>query len=421
MDIPRPNAAKARRRRQLLLTGLGLVVLALITLGLSHLKPAAPTVERAQIWTDSVKRGEMLRQVRGNGTLLPEEIRWIPTLNAGRVERILVLPGAVVETNTVLVELNNPEVEKAALDAEWQLKAADAELANLKVQLRTQQLNQQAAVASAQASYNNAKMDADANEELSKSGLIPLLVLRQSKAKAEELAKLLEIEKERLTISADASKAQLDVQDAKVEQFRAQLRLRRQQFDSLKVRAAIPGVLQKLGDTSTLQVGQQLGAGANVARVANPARLKAEIKIYETQAKDVQHGQKAAIDTRNGVIPGHVVRIDPAVENGTVTVDVALDGPLPKGARPDLTIEGTIELERLPDVVYVGKPVHGNPDSTVTLFKLSPNSKEAAQVPVKLGRTSVNTIEILDGLNVGDQVILSDMSQWDAHPRIRLN
>src|SRR5438874_3936274 len=374
MDVARPDIARRRRRRRILYSVGGLGVLVLITIGLSRLKPAAPLVENA--WPDTVKRAtsEMpfLRNVRGNGTLVPEEILWIPTLNAGRVERILVLPGAAVKADTVLVELSNPEVEQAAFDAEWQLKAASAELANLRVQLDTQRLNQQAAVAVAHANYNSAKLDFEVNEELSKAGLVPALTLKQSKAKADELAKLLEIEQQRLTISADAARAQLAVQDAKVAQLRAQLQLRRRQVEALKIRAGIDGVLQKLGDAAatTLQVGQQLAPGATVARVANPAKLKAEIKVAETQAKDIQFDQRAEIDTRNGVIPGHVIRIDPAVQNGTVTVDVALDGPLPKGARPELSVDGTIQLERLDNVLYVGRPVQAQPESTILLFKI---------------------------------------------------
>ncbi len=421
MDIPRPNAARARRRKHILLVSISLVALVVVTVALSRLEPAAPSVDRAQVFVDTVKRGQMLRQVRGNGTLIPEDVLWIPTINQGRVSRILVLPGAAVKADTVLVELLNPEVSQAAFDAEWQLKGADAELKNLRVQLQATHLSQQAAVASAQANCNNARLEYEANDELAKGGLVPQIVLKQSRARAEELAKLLEIEQERLKIQAEAAQAQLRVQEARVEQFRAQLELKRQHADALRIRAGFDGVLQKLGDTATLQVGQQLPPGANVARVANPARLKAEIKVYETQAKDVQLGQPAAIDTRNGVIPGRVVRIDPAVQNGTVTVDIALEGPLPKGARPDLSVEGTIELERLPDVLYVGKPVHGSPESRSSLFRLATTGKEARRVSVLLGRSSVNEIEIVEGLGVGDQVILSDMSAYDAQERIRLN
>jgi HlyD family secretion protein len=421
MDIARPDQARKRRRRRILYSVAGFGLLTVITIGLSRLKPAAPLVENA--WPDTVKRGEMLCQVRGNGTLVPEEILWIPTLSAGRVEFIRVLPGAAVKADTVVVELSNPEVEQAAFDADWQLKGAEAELANLGVQLDTARLNQQSAVAVAQANYNSAKLDFEVNDELSKAGLVPGLTLKQSKAKMEELARLLEIEQERLRISAEAAKAQIAVQDAKVAQLRAQLQLKRRQVEALKIRAGINGVLQKLGDataTTTLQVGQQLAPGANVARVANPAKLKAEIKISETQAKDITFDQKAYVDTRNGVIPGHVIRIDPAAQNGTRTVDVALDGPLPKGAVPDLSVDGVIELERLTNVMYVGKPVQGQTDSTIGLFRVVDGGKEAVRVPVKLGRASVSTVEIVDGLQVGDQVILSDMSAYDAFARVRL-
>src|SRR5216117_6379 len=425
MDIPRPDQARKKRRRRILYSLAGLGVLVLITIGLSRLKPAAPLVENA--WPDTVKRATsenpFLRQVRGNGVLVPEEILWIPTLNAGRVERILVLPGAAVKADTVLLELSNPEVEQTAFDAEWQLKGAEAEHANLRVQLNTQRLNQQSILATAQANYSSAKLDFEVNDELSKVGLVPGLTLKQSKAKAEELANLVQIEQQRLKISADAAKAQLAVQEAKVSQLRAQLQLRRHQVESLKIRAGIDGVLQKLGDaaaTSMLQEGQQLAPGANVARVANPAKLKAEIKVAETQAKDITFDQKAYVDTRNGVIPGHVVRIDPSAQNGTRSVDIALDGPLPKGAVPDLSVDGTIELERLDDVLYVGRPVQAQSESATSLFKIVDGGKEAVRLPVKLGRTSVSTIEIIDGLQVGDQVILSDMSAYDAFGRVRL-
>jgi HlyD family secretion protein len=423
MDIPISTAVKQRRqRRRWLLAVAVAVTLAAITYGLSRLQPAAPRVEKSSIWMDTVKRGEMLRQVRGNGTLVPEDIRWIPTLNAGRVEQILVLPGAAVQSNTVLVELSNPAVEQAAFDAEWALKAAEAELTNLTVQLDANLLTQQASVASAQANYTVAKLEYDVIEGLATNGIAPAVTLKQAKSKVEELGKLLEIEQERLRISPHSSKAQLAVQQAKVEQLRAQLELRRTQSEALKVRAGMAGILQRLGNLeSPLQVGQQLQAGALVARVANPTKLKAEIRIAETQAKDIQHNQPAAIDTRNGVIAGHVVRIDPAVQNGTVLVDVALDGALPKGARPDLSVDGTIELERLEDVLYVGRPVQGQPETTVGLFKVMEGGGAAGRVPVKLGRSSVSTIEVIEGLQVGDQVILSDMSQWDAHDRVRLD
>lgn len=419
MDIARPDLARQRRRKRILYSALGLGALIVITIGLSRLKPAAPLVENP--YTDTVKRGDLPRQVRGNGTLVPEEILWIPTLSAGRVQNILVLPGAPVKAETVMVELNNPEVEQAAFDAEWALKAGGAELTNIRVQLDSQRLNQQASVASAQANYSNAKLEAEVNEELAKAGLVPALELKKSKAKAEELGKLLEIEQERLKISVDAAQAQLAVQDAKVAQLRAQAQLKKKQVEALKIRAGIDGVLQRLGDQTNLQIGQQLGAGTLVARVANPARLKAEIRVPETQARDIQHGQKAIIDTRNGVVEGHVARIDPASQNGTRTVDVTLDGPLPRGAVPELSVDGTIELELLVDVMYVARPVQSQPESTVGIFKVVNGGNEAVRVPVKLGRGSVSTIEVIEGLQVGDKIILSDMSNYDAHERVRLN
>jgi HlyD family secretion protein len=422
MDKPiAPEILRRRKQRRWMSIAGVVIAVALVTLGLSRLRPAAPRVEKASLWMDTVKRGEMLRQVRGNGTLVPEDIRWIPTISAGRVERILVLPGTAVKADTVMVELSNPDLEQAAFEAESQVKAATAGMANLRVQLESQKLTQRAAVASAEANYSGAKLDFEANEELGKSGLVAALTVKQSKAKAEQLATLLEIEQDRLQMSVAAAQAQISEQDEKNAQLNAQLDLKRRQVEALKVRAGMDGVLQRLGDsTSSLQIGQQLSAGALVARVANPAKLKAAIKIAETQARDVQLGQPVEIDTRNGVIPGHVIRIDPAVENGTVTVDVALDGPLPRGARPDLSVDGTIQLERLEDVVYLGRPVQAQPDSTVGLFKIVDNGKAAVRVSVKLGRCSVNAVEIAEGLQVGEQVVLSDMSQWDAQDRLRL-
>jgi HlyD family secretion protein len=422
MDVPVSTAVQKRRRaRRWQLGGATIVVLALVTLGLSRLQPAAPLVEKSSIWTDTVKRGEMLRQVRGNGTLVPENIRLIPTFSAGTVEQILVLPGAAVKADTILVELSNPEVEQAAFDAEWQLKGAKAELANVRVQLDNDKLTQKKAVATAEADYSIAKQEFEVEDELAKAGLASKVILNQASAKADELAKLLEIEQERLDAGPEAAKTQLAVQEAKVEQLQAQLDLKRRQADALKIRAGMDGVLQRLGDAANpLQLGQQLAAGASVARVANMTKLKAAIKIAETQARDMQLDQPAEIDTHNGVIPGHVVRIDPAVENGTVTVDVALDASLPKGARPDLSVDGTIQLERLENVLYVGRPVQGQSDSQVGLFKLVDDGNTAVRVPVSLGRSSASTIEIVKGLQAGDQVILSDMSQWDARDQVRL-
>jgi HlyD family secretion protein len=425
MDVPVSAEVRRRRRaRRWWVAGGLIVILALVTGGLSRLQPAAPLIDKSTLFMDTVKRGEMLREVRGNGTLVPEDIRWISTINAGRVGRILVLPGARVESNTVLVELSNPEVEQAAFDAEWALKAAEASMANLRVQLDSQKLTQESTVATAEANYSTAKLDFDVNDNLAQNGLVPTLTVKQSKTKADELTKLFEIEKKRLIIEDDAANAQLAAQEATVAQLRAQLELKRHLVDALKVRAGMNGILQRYGDltqSSPLQEGQRLAAGTIVARVANQTKLKAVLKIPETLVGDIAFNQTAQIDTRNGIVPGHVVRIDPASENGTVTVDVTLDAPLPKGARPDLSIDGTIELERLENVLYVGRPVQGQADTKVGLFRVVDSGSGAVRAPVKLGRSSVSTIEVLDGLQVGDQVILSDMSQWDSYDRVRLN
>jgi HlyD family secretion protein len=338
------------------------------------------------------------------------------------VERILVLPGARVQAGTILVELSNPAVEQEAFEAQWQLKGAEAELANLRVQMKTEQLTLKKAVATAEADYSSAALEYEVEDGLAKNGLAAAVTLKQAKTKADESAKLLEIERECLEASADSAKAQLEVQEAKVAQLRAQSELKRSQVEALKIRAGMDGVLQRLGDPNNpLQLGQQLAAGALVARIANPANLKATLKVPEAQAKDVLLDQRADIDTLNAIVRGHVTRIDPAVENGTVTVDVALDEPLPKGARPDLSVNGTIQLERLENVLYVGRPVQGQPESQIGLFKLVQNGKAAVRVSVMLGRGSVGTTEIREGLNPGDQVILSDMSRWDTFERVKLD
>jgi HlyD family secretion protein len=422
MDKPLPPSVRKQRRRRKWLAGGGIVLLlALVTVGLARLKPAVPAIEKSSVWTDTVTRGEMLLQVRGNGTLVPEDIRWIPTVNAGVVERILVLPGAAVKPDTVLVELSNPQLVQDAFETESQLKAAQADLTNLQVQLDSQDLTQQAAIATAEADYTTAKVESDTDNALGKIGLAAALTVKEANTKTEEMAKLLHVEQERLNINGAAEQAQMSSQEQKIAQLKGLLDLQQSQIEGLKIRAGIAGVLQQLGDTATpLQVGQQLPAGALVALVASQTKLKAAIQIDETQARDIQLDQPAEIDTHNGIIPGRVVRIDPAVLNGTVTVDVALEGPLPKGARPDLSVDGTIQLEKLEDVLYVGRPVQGQPNSTVGLFKLVDAGGAAIRVPVEVGRTSVSTIEVLKGLQVGDQVILSDMSQWDAYNRVRL-
>jgi HlyD family secretion protein len=421
MDIPRIGEAKRKRRKRIIIGAVGLVVLAGITMGLMRLPQAAPSVPRSTLYFGTVKHGGFPRNVRGNGTLLPEEIRWVPAVNPGRIERILVLPGAEVKVDTVLIEMTNPELEQAAFEAKWALTAAQADLENTRVTLESQRLTQEAATATLKSQMNLAILDAEADAKLAAEHLVADLTAKRSRANADELKGRYEIEVKRLEIANEAIKAQVAVQQAKVEQLRASYRLKEQQVESLKVRAGIDGVLQRLGDTQVLQRGQQIVAGANLARVANPNKLKAEIRIAETQARDIQYGQSAEVDTRNGVIQGKVIRIDPAPQNGTVGVDVALEGPYPKGSRPDLTVDGTIMLERLENVLYVERMVHGQSDSTVGIFKTYESGRMAQRVNVKLGRTSVSFIEVLDGLTVGDEIILQDMSQYDSNDRLRLN
>lgn len=416
MDIVRPEIKRQKKIRRTIYIAAGVVLVPLVTLALSRLKPAAPSVDRATVWTDTVKRGPMLREVRGLGTLVPETIRLIPAATDGRVEQRYLLPGTPVKANTVILDLSNPELQQAALDSEYQLRGAEAEYNNLKAQLQNQLMDQTAKAAVVRSAYHTAEMQKENNEKLYKLGLVADVILKTSIVQADELAKQNEIAEKQVETFANSIDAQMAVQQAKVNQQRALYELKRSQLDQLHVRPGIDGVLQDL----TVEVGQKVTMGTVLARVAQPAHLKAQLKIAETQAKDIQIGQKATVDTHNGVIQGHVSRIDPAVVNGTVTVDVALEGTLPQGARPDLSVEGTIELERLADVLYVGRPVHGEPNSTVGLFKLVDDGKEAVRVQVQLGRTSVNTVEIVKGLQIGDQVTLSDMSAWDNFDRVQL-
>jgi HlyD family secretion protein len=403
--------------RRLLYTVVGLGGVIFITVWLSKLEPAAPGVDRGTVLLDTVKRGELIRQVRGPGTLVPEEIWWISASSDSRVERILVKPGVAVEPETVLIELHNPELKQAAADAELQVKAAEAETTNLRVLLQSQLLDQEAAAAALQAEYEQAKVQLEADVELGKKGLVSEINLKLSRLRVQQLATRNKIEQKRIEISAQGVQAQLKVQEARLQQLRAAYDLRKSQVEALNVRAGIRGQLQQL----PVEVGQRVTPGMTLAKVAQPERLKAELRIAETQAKDIQVGQKASIDTRNGVVPGRVVRVDPASREGTVGVDVSLEGPLPRGARPDLSVDGTIEIERLTDVLYVGRPAFGQAGATVGMFKLKKDSNEAVRVQVQLGRSSVHLIEIVGGLQVGDQVVLSDTSAWDAFDRIRLN
>ena len=416
MDIARPQAKRKKIIRRTAYAAAVLIIIPIVTVGLSRLKPAAPSVDRATVWTDSVKRGSMLREVRGLGTLVPENIRIIPAATDGRVEQRLLLPGVPVKADTIVLILSNPQLEQITLDAEYQLKGAEAELNNLKATLENQLMDQRAKAAGVRSEYHQAEIQADTNAELFKLGLTSDVVYKMSAVKAEELAKQNEIAEKQVETFAKSIEAQLAVQQSKVEEQRALANLKHQQLGQLKVRPGIDGVLSELD----VEVGQQVAPGTILARVAQPQHLKAQLKIAETQAKDIQISQKATVDTHNGVIDGHVMRIDPSVQNGTVTVDVSLDGTLPQGARPDLSVEGTIEIERLTDVLYVGRPVHGEANSTVGLFKLVSDGSEAVRVQVKLGRTSVNTVEIVQGLQLGDQVVLSDMSAWDSFDRVRL-
>jgi HlyD family secretion protein len=416
MDIARPSNARKKRIRQIIYGSVALLVVVSVSYGLSRLKPAAPTVERAVVWPDTVKRGDMIVQVRGLGTLTPEDIRWIPATTQGRVERIILRPGVQVKPNDVIMELSNPQLEQQLLDAELKVAAAEAGLANTKVQVNNDLLQSQSTAAQIEADFNKAKTQYQMNQQLAKDQLVSTLVLEQSKVDAEQLAVRTKIAKDQLSSKAESMRAQLAVQQSTIDQARAVLGLVRRQRDELKVRAGLEGTLQLV----PVEVGAQVAPGTNLARVANPQRLKAEIKIAETQAKDIQLGQKAEVDTRNGIVEGRVARIDPSVINGTRTVDVTLVGDLPKGAVPDLSVDGTIVLAQLRDIVYMGRPAFGQDQSTVGLFKIGPDGVTAERTQVKLGKSSVNTIEVLSGLKVGDQVILSDMSAYDSYDRIRL-
>jgi HlyD family secretion protein len=416
MDIQRPSNARAKKIKRIIYVTAAVVVIAGITLGLSRLRPAAPSVDRGTVWTDTVKRGPMLREVRGLGTLVPLDIRWLPALTNCRVDRIVIRPGHLVKPDTVILELSNPEVQRDLLDAQYQLKGAEADYANLKVQVDSELMNQKSVEATVRSDYEQTKLQHAVDLKLFKEGIYSEVTEELSGVKEEQLAIRLNLEAERTKIASESAQARLQAQESRVEQMRAQYELRKSQADSLHLRAGITGVLQLL----PVDEGQNVTVGTNLARVADPTKLKAEIKIAETQAKDVTIGQNATVDTRNGVVKGHVIRIDPSVVNGTVTVDVGIDDPLPLGARPDLSVDGTIELENLKDVLYVGRPVHGQSDSTISLFKVVNDDSDGVRVNVKLGRSSVNTVEILSGLQVGDKVILSDMSQWDNVDRIRL-
>ncbi|MBP7778060.1 MAG: HlyD family efflux transporter periplasmic adaptor subunit [Acidobacteria bacterium] len=419
MDIQRPASVAQEKRRKRILIGAVVAVLVVgVSVALSRLKPAAPSVERATVWVDTVKRGAMLRQVRGLGTLVPvdEARRWLASATQGRVERIILRPGAEVTADTVILELADPQLQQQLLEAETQLRASEADMASLRARLDTERLNQRSVAATVEADFEQARLEREVNEDLAKDGLVSSLILKQSTVRSESLRTRAQLEKERVSVSEESVRAQLLAQQARVDQLRTVFNLRRQQVDQLRVRAGMSGVLEQV----PVEVGQQVAPGTNVARVADPTRLKAELRIAETQARDLTIGQTAQVDTRNGIIPGKVVRIDPTAQNGTVTVDIALEGELPRGARPDLSVDGTVELERLDNVLYVGRPAFGQENSAVGLFRLDGTSGEALRTQVQLGRSSVNTIEIKGGAKEGDELVLSDMSAWDAFDRVRL-
>lgn len=416
MDVARPIDRRKRRLRRALYVVAGTLALGLATLGLSRLKPAPPSVDRSTVWIDTVKRGAMDIQVRGLGKLVPETNLWIAATTDGRVTERPILPGTAVRPRTVLLVLSNPQLQQETLDAEWQLKQAQADYNSLKAQLSSQVMNQRAAAAAAKSAYLQAKLQSADDHQLAKLGLGPQITAQLSAAKAEAAKTSDQIASDQVSVLEQSAAAQLAAQQAKIEQLRAMYNLKKSQVDSLTVRAGATGVLEEL----PVKMGQQVTAGTVLAKVAQPSHLKAQLQIAETQAKDIELGLKATIDTHNGIIPGHVTRIDPTVQNGTRTVDVELDGPLPPGAVPDLSVDGTVEIAHLSDVTYVGRPAFAESDSTISLFKLMDGDHQAVRVRVKVGRASVNAIQILSGLSVGDEVILSDMSRWDAFDRVRL-
>ncbi|MGH9525281.1 MAG: efflux RND transporter periplasmic adaptor subunit [Terriglobales bacterium] len=416
MDIQRPDQSRKRRRLRILYSAIAVIVLAGISLAVSRLKPAPPTVDRGTVWIDTVQRGDMLRQVRGLGTLVPEEISWIPAQSAGRIEQRLVLPGTAVKADTVLLVMSNPSLKQQALSAKYAYKAAQANYTNLKAQLDAQLMAQRATLAQAISSLRQSQVQLDSDRALAKKGLVSQVDFEVSEAKNQGLATDAEMEKERLAADRNSETAQLASAQTKIAQANAEYELKRSLVDGLTVRAGISGVLQDL----PVEVGQQVTAGAVLAKVAVPEKLKAQLQIAETDAKDIALGQPARIDTHNGIIPGRVIRIDPAVQNGTVTVDCALLGPLPPGARPDLSVEGTIQLQLLKNVIYVGRPAFGQANSQITLFRLVDGGRQAVRTKVQIGQTSVNDVQVLRGLQPGEQVILSDMSAWDRYNRVAL-
>jgi len=419
MDKPRTGVRRRKIVRGVIAGVILLAAIPAVTIALSRLKPAAPSVEMSTLWPGTVKRGPIVLEVRGLGTLVPEDTMLIPATTDARVERILIRPGTPVKADSIIMTLTSQELDTALLNAEYSLKAAEADFANLKATLAKTKIDMQTVVAQVGADYNTAKLKADRDAALSKEGLYAEVDAKISGVEAQQLSGRYELEQKRLTINTEAEEAQLAAQKVKVEQLRAEFNLKKSQVEQLKVRSGVDGTLQQL--PMPVEEGQKVLAGTPLAKISQPSKLKAELKIAETQVKDITIGLPAVVDTRNGLIDGKVSRIDPSVLNGTVTVDVALKGPLPAAARPDLSVDGTVQLAKLDDVVYVERPVFGQQDASVQIFKVEPEGQYANKVKVTFGRSSVNTIEVKDGLKVGDKVILSDMSAYDSYDRIRLN
>lgn len=416
MDIIREQ--KPKKKKRILQASAVIVVLVLVTVGLRSLKPAAPTVDRATVWTDTVQRGTMVRQVRGPGTLVPENNRLITAVTAGRIEQRYMLAGAEIDSSTVILRLSNPDVEVQLLQAQQQLSQARAQLITLRSNLANQRLTQEGLVAQTRTQYLDAKRVYDQNQRLydRNPDLVAQAELERSRELAEELETRLRIEEERLDVLESSMEKQIRAQESQVERLTAIVQFNDERLASLEVIAGVSGVLTEL----PVQEGEWVQAGGTLARVVQPGRLKAEIRVPQTQAQDIVVGQVAYVDTRNDTIEGRVARIDPAVSAGTVTIDVALPEDLPRSARPDLSVDGTVEIERLDDVIYVGRPAYGQANSRVGMFKLVEDGNYAVRVNVQLGRSSVNEIEVREGLQPGDVVILSDMSQWDGYDRVRL-
>jgi len=416
MDIAIPQNEHAKLVRRIVIAVVLLLGVAVAAYALTRLRPAAPSVDGASLFSDTVKRGDLLRAVHGVGTLVPEDIQWIPAQNTARVSKIILHPGATVKADSIILELTNPELERDTLDAEYQLKAAEAQFQSVKAQMGSDILNQKAAAAAVRSEYEQSKIQHAVDEKMLEQKLGAEVTARLSKVKEDQLAIRAQLEEARSKNAEDTAEAKIAAEKSHVDQQRALYNLRRSQLEALHVRAGINGVLQLV----PVEVGQSVAPGTNLARVADPKKLKAEIKIAETQANELSPGMKSTIDTRNGIVAGRVSRIDPSVQNGTVTVDISIDGALPNGARPDLSVDGTIEIENLKNILYVGRPAFGQPQTTVGLFKMSEDGTEAVRTSVKLGRFSVSSVEVLQGLKEGDRVILSDTSAWSSYERIRL-